>query len=461
MSTGYGEYVKRHRLAARRRAMGFSQESLAEALTRHSPDCRKPVATSTVAGWEQGTTLRVRARWRRPLAIELDVSLDELDELLVLEDDRTSGPAPPSIENDTHAFASPLRATLDDVDELGRADMDRRTLLKNALFMVGASIAPSRDWLLATLDEATAPTRRVGTGQVDAIRRTFGLFQELDVTRGGGYARQQLAAYLTSTVVPLLRTNDSSTQTGRELYEAGAEQLYLIGWMAFDDGEHVLAQRYLHNALRLAREARRPELGAHVLAGLSDQATLTGHPQDGLQLARAGRLGLQRGHSPACLADLWALQARAEAMLGDHRAVAHSVMQSQQSAEAGNGADEPEWARFIPGAYLYGEYAHAFRDLDRPTEAATFASLSAEDAARQSRARRGSLAHATIARAALASHDLDAAAASATTTVELAAKVRSSRSVDAVADLRARLAVHDRSPAVADFLAVADALLPL
>jgi hypothetical protein len=54
----------------------------------------------------------------------------------------------------------------------------------------------------------------------------------------------------------------------------GAEQLYLIGWMAYDDGEHALAQRYLIQALRLAHETSSPELGAHVLAGLSDQATV-------------------------------------------------------------------------------------------------------------------------------------------------------------------------------------------
>ena len=168
--------------------------------------------------------------------------------------------------------------TLDVIELLGKADMDRRILLKHAMFTVGAAIVPSRDWLVATIDEAAAPRRRVSSSQVDAIRQVFGVFQQLDVTRGGGHARQQLTAYFTSTVGPLLRLADASTESGRALYEAGAEQLYLIGWMAFDDGEHALAQRYLIQSLRLAQEARSPELGAHVLAGLSDQATLTGHP---------------------------------------------------------------------------------------------------------------------------------------------------------------------------------------
>jgi hypothetical protein len=56
-------------------------------------------------------------------------------------------------------------------------------------------------------------------------------------------------------------------------------------------------------------------------------------------------------------------------------------------------------------------------------------------------------------------HDLEAAAA-ATTTAQLAASVRSSRSTEAVIDLRQRLEGHADSPPVADFLAVADTLFP-
>jgi transcriptional regulator with XRE-family HTH domain len=357
-------------------------------------------------------------------------------------------------------YARTVAGALDTVERLGRADMERRTFLRNALFVVGASIAPSRDWLIETIDSATAPVGRVSDSQVEAIRRTFGIFQEMDVMRGGGHARHQLADYVTTVVTPLLRANDSFTATGRALHEAGAEQLYLLGWMAYDDGDHGLAQRYLLQALRLAQEAQCPELGAHVLAGLSDQATLTGHPDQALQLARAGRAGLRDARSHACLADLWALQARAEAAMGDTAAAACSVLKSEREVDAIQLDDEPEWARFIDGAYLNGEYANAFRDLNRPAEAARFATLSATEASRQSRARRGSLAHATLARSALTNRDLEAAAAEASTTVRLAVAVKSRRSTDAVHDLRDRMTEHKMSPAVNDFFELADALIP-
>ncbi len=64
--------VKRHRFAARRKAVGFSQEQLAERLS---------IDRSTVARWESGET--EPQPWIRPrLARVLQVSVDQLDGLL-------------------------------------------------------------------------------------------------------------------------------------------------------------------------------------------------------------------------------------------------------------------------------------------------------------------------------------------------------------------------------------------
>ncbi len=62
----------RHKLAARRRSLGFSQESLAEAM-----GC----GASAVARWEQGTATP-KATMRGPLADALQVSVGELSLLL-------------------------------------------------------------------------------------------------------------------------------------------------------------------------------------------------------------------------------------------------------------------------------------------------------------------------------------------------------------------------------------------
>lgn len=179
-------------------------------------------------------------------------------------------------------------------------------------------MAASRDWLLAVLDATERrPASRIGLEQVDVIREAFAGFQEADVMRDVGHARQPLAEYLTSRVLPLLQDVDPHSEAGGALFAAASEQTYLLGWMAIDDDRQALAQRYLIQALRLSQESGDTALGAHVLAGMSDQARMLGYPREALQLAITGRHGLARAYNPACAARLFTLQARAHAALGE------------------------------------------------------------------------------------------------------------------------------------------------
>ncbi|WP_427155058.1 hypothetical protein [Streptomyces sp. TRM70308] len=221
--------------------------------------------------------------------------------------------------------------------------------------------------------------------------------------------------------------------------------------MAFDNGEHGTAQRYLVQALRLAEESEDVALGAHVLAGMADQATPLGNPSEGRRLAQAGRQGLGKGDSAACLADLWALEARALAVLGDKCATASAVNKSEAAYARVVREDEPEWATFIDGAYLHGEHANAFRDVDQAERSAEHARRSIEGARAQRRARRGAMSHAALAVSHLQRRDLEAAHATGVRTLELARQVESSRCIDAVQDVRRRMVPFGRHPLVADY----------
>ncbi|GLZ42701.1 helix-turn-helix transcriptional regulator [Actinokineospora sp. NBRC 105648] len=416
---------KRTRLARARKAAGFTQEALAEAMH---------VDRSTVFRWELGRSEPLP--FLRPkLGRLLGLTREQLETLLVNE------PVAPA--------AAP-----------GRSEVDRRQFLAGTLFSVAASAGSTQDWLLSTIDEVAGAHGKVDSSQIEALRRAFALYQELDVMRGGGHALAQLTGYLEQVVTPLVNDNGPDSTTGRELHSAAGEQFYLLGWMNYDHGNQVGAQTHLLRALELARAAKDVALGAHVLAGLSDQATLTGHPDQGLRLAKTGIAGLGHDRSPACLADLRVLQARAEAALGDAEAADRSISLSQEAFAASEPANEPEWARFIDAAYLHGEYANAYRDLNRPTETTEHAQVSADEAARQNRARRGCMANAALARAALTSHDLEAASAAGLTALRQAVTVTSSRSAQAVTDLRMRMAPHRDSPATRQFLDESAVLMP-
>ncbi|ANH92550.1 MULTISPECIES: hypothetical protein [unclassified Streptomyces] len=347
-------------------------------------------------------------------------------------------------------YDSSYAATVEVVADLGRADVDRRKFLAAAPFAAVAGVGPSRDWLLNTLDQEPVEGPRVRLEDVSAVKNMFTTFQRMDIFQGGGSGRLVLADYMNAHVYPLLRRAHAE-DVRRALCEAAAEQTYLLGWMAYDNGEQSVAQRYLIQSLRLAEESRNPALGAHVLAGMADQATLLGNPSEGRRLAQAGRQGLSRTTSAACLADLWCLEARALALLGEKAAAAHAVTQSERAYEHVDPDGEPDWAEFIDPAYLHGEHANTFRDLGDAASAEEHARRSIGHAHLQKRARRGAMSHAALAVSHLQRRDLEAAHAAGVRTLKLAGQVKSSRAVEAVGDLQRRMRPFGQHRLVADF----------
>lgn len=341
--------------------------------------------------------------------------------------------------------------TVETITEIGRADVNRRRII-SAPFVLAALAVPSRDWLLASLDAVAGENgpRQVGMQQVDGIRDMFSLFQEMDVMRGGGHGRVALVEYMNSYVLPLVRREHGSERVQRSLYEAASEQAYLVGWMAYDDGLHGLAERYLIQSLRLAQASGNGTLGAHVLAGMSDQANLLGNPREALVLARVGQRGML-DDSPACMTDLLVLEARALAALGESAAAAAVVAEAERTFARVVPENEPEWARFIDTAYVFGEAAHCFRDIGDVTQIDRFAGESAEEAARQRRARRGALSQAALATSLILRGEPEEAAATGKRVVDLATAVNSSRCLETVRGLAGQLRPYADLPEVAAF----------
>ncbi len=340
--------------------------------------------------------------------------------------------------------------TVEVVADLGRADVDRRSFLAAAPFAAVAALGPSRDWLLNTLDREPESGPRVRLEDVSAVKNMFTTFQRMDIFQGGGSGRLMLAEYMTRHVYPLLRRAHAE-DVRRALCEAAAEQTYLLGWMAYDNGEHGTAQRYLIQSLRLADESKNVPLGAHVLAGMADQATLRGNPAEGRRLAQAGRHGLAKATSPACLADLWCLEGRALALLGDKAGAVRAVAESERAYERVRLEREPAWAAFIDPAYLHGEHANTLRDLGDADASEEHARRSIDFAKRQKRARRGAMSHAALAASHLQRRELESAHAAGLRTLALTKQVKSSRAVEAVADLQKRMRPFGKSRLVADF----------
>jgi hypothetical protein len=149
------------------------------------------------------------------------------------------------------------------------------------------------------------------------------------------------------------------------MFSAASELAYLCGWMAFDNAEHALAQRYLAVAVKLAAEADDPPMAGHVLRAMAHQAVDLGHPGHALDLA-AARINGER-YTLACPREralLGVVHARALAATGQRQAAATALIRAEDDlAAAEPGADEPGRVFFFGEASLAHETACALRDI--------------------------------------------------------------------------------------------------
>jgi hypothetical protein len=328
------------------------------------------------------------------------------------------------------------------VTALWRGDVERRRFLLDSTFAIGAGSAGALRWLTLPLEGRPEGrgSRRVGMDDIAAIREVTRSFGELDNRFGGGRVRPAVVKYLDTAVAPLLSDGSYAENTGKALASAAAELTRLAGWMAYDLEQHGLAQRYLIQALRLARGAGDHGLGGEILAGMSHQAIYIGQPAHALDLARAAQLSARRAGVFALLAETHVLEAHAHAALDDRAACASSLHEAELSFDRRRAGHEPDWISYFDEAYLSAKFAHCFRDLGDGPGAVRHARRSLEMDGRYVRGRMFNLS--LLSAGLLASGELEEACSVAVEALELAKGLESARTRSYVADLRRRLDPH-------------------
>jgi hypothetical protein len=178
-------------------------------------------------------------------------------------------------------------------------------------------------------------------------------FQKMDDMYGGGHGRGIVAAYITQEVAPLLHGTTGKARPA--LFTAAAEMTYLLGWMAADDLNAGLAQRYYIQAARLAHEAGNPLMRSTVLRSLAVQAIELGHSTQGLALAEAAADGIRRGCPPRKRAWITGMHAEALAATGyDHTRARHLLSKAETDLERADSAPTHE----LTGNYRRESYQH-------------------------------------------------------------------------------------------------------
>ncbi|RKN52385.1 Tat pathway signal protein, partial [Streptomyces klenkii] len=260
--------------------------------------------------------------------------------------------------------------TLTALNELGSRDLDvaRRRALSTAAYSVAALAVPGQDWWERMAERPAARPaahhRRVGRGDLAAVRDMVAMFSRVDQRHGGGHARTAAVQYLTTDVSAYLGGRFADDRVRREMYSAAGELAYLSGWMAFDNAEHAAAQHWFTLAVRLAAEADDAPLAGHVLRAMAHQAVDLGHARQALDLADASVDGPRYAlAAPRERALLGVVHARALAAAGQKQAAAAALVRAENDlSAAAPGDDEPARVFFFGEASLAHETACTLRD---------------------------------------------------------------------------------------------------
>ena len=308
---------KRGRLARRRESLGFSQETLAERLN---------VDVRTVRRWENGESIKGPQPWLRPkLARCLQVSLEQLDELLVVEADADPGPAE----------RSPSRFTMQGNNlNLGAPALDGSLALP---------ITPSGM-------SGEGGVMRRGTIHPELLHQYETLtntYRQLDYQVGSG-------AVYAETVAQLKRMLALADNVPSSLYQRFAlalgDSAQLAAWLAIDHQDYGAARHYTALALSSAQEAADPTLHAYVLGIMSYIHLHAGRGPDAvrlldaaLRLAETPRFGVNR----AVYSWLSEAMGEAHALAGDPRAGAAALARAERLFDAVDQDDVPPWLGFF------------------------------------------------------------------------------------------------------------------
>ncbi|TMR22458.1 hypothetical protein ETD86_11460 [Nonomuraea turkmeniaca] len=274
-------------------------------------------------------------------------------------------------------FAPAPQTILRTTRRLWEADLGREPLLRLDDVPAKTLLSPMGLWLIAVPPQPprrSGRARKVTEADVERVRLTTHLFEDLDHRFGGEYRRQTAVQYLHGEVSELLHSQYVAA-VGRELFAAAAVMTYKVGAMAYDSGLHGLARRYFMQALNLAHVAGDRPLAGKVWALLSHQANFLGEYGDAVAFARAAKLGAQSAATPTVHAMYCAMEARALASLGDRRNAIAALREAERSHGKGRPETEPDWIAYFDRAELCDEFGHSFAALGDKGDAIEFAQL--------------------------------------------------------------------------------------
>ncbi|MGW1092717.1 transcriptional regulator [Streptomyces sp. NPDC002596] len=260
---------------------------------------------------------------------------------------------------------STLTGFVERATALWRSDEQQRPHVLAAAAVTGTTaVMPVWEWENPPedADVSRAGPTRVGMTDI-AMLRAARAHYELMYRRAGGIAtRSRIVGFLNAETAPLLRGGYSDA-TGRQLHRATGGLVAVAGICAYDSDAHGLAQRYFHQALRLAKASGDRGLGGYVIALLVNQLLFLADYRQSVAFAEAALRAAGRHVTPALAADLYAMQAKAYARLGDGHSALECIRRAESEAERIRPGHEPDETGYVEPGLVNVQVAEALLSL--------------------------------------------------------------------------------------------------
>ncbi|MEU5715079.1 transcriptional regulator [Streptomyces sp. NPDC020403] len=265
----------------------------------------------------------------------------------------------------TTAHGSTLSGFVEHATAMWRSDEQRRPHLTTAAAVMGTpAVMPVWEWENPPEDaDVSRPgPSRVSPADIVMLRAARSHYEQMYRKAGGMAARSRIVGFLNAETAPLLRGGYSDA-TGRRLHRAAGGLVAVAGICAYDSDAHGLAQRYFHQALRLAKACGDRGFGAYVIALLVNQSLFLADYRRSVAFAEAALRAAGPHLTPALAADLYAMQAKAYAQLGDHRGAMERIRRAETEAGRIRPGREPDETGYVQPGLVDVQVAEALLGL--------------------------------------------------------------------------------------------------
>ncbi|MDI2127955.1 transcriptional regulator [Yinghuangia seranimata] len=386
----------------------------------------------------------IRGQRPRPWVIELVRTAvgERLQRPVSVEDIGMA--APGSVDPTT----VPLPTFVERVPALWRADQRRPDERDDAPATGMDAIAPVWQWENPPDDRDVSHrgSTRVDRDDLEVLRAARTHYEAMYRQAGGLAAHPRVLGFLTDYAAPAIRGSYSDT-TGRELLRAVGGLVAVAGICAYDSDRQGTAQRYFHQALRMAKASGDRGFGGYVIALLVNQALYLREYRQATAFAQAGIRTAGPHLSAALAADLYVMQAKAYARMRDQAGAHQAMRQAEQEASSIRRSEEPPETAYVQPGLVEAQCAETLLSLNDPAAAQAYA----EEAVRVDAHARGRVHRlGTLTSVAVACGDVDRAATTASAMLDALQGMESRRLHDHLRGVHRRLARHADARPVRD-----------